>query len=183
MAILSVLAFGPRGARADLPGGGNIAVPARYEIVAPGDYRWEDTGGLVAYRNHRSMMSGTSECDGMIAVARSDAHPSLDDFVNAARAMLTTRWAYADETDGRWYGKEDVKLPVERREGPSGPEISGVLSVHMVGTLRVYDKPARFYAVDHKGGLRIGVWIFDSDGGEKRARKMADAIAKSWSAG
>jgi hypothetical protein len=183
MAILSVLGWGKAATRAALPGGGEIVLPSRYEPIPEGDYRWEDTGGLVAYLNHRSMMSGTSECDGMFAVARSDAHASLDDFINEARAMLTTRWSVADETEGRWYGKEDAKLPVERRVGQSGPEVSGVLSVHMVGMLRVYDKPARFYAVEHEGGLRIAVWIFDSDGGETRARKLADAIAKSWSAG
>lgn len=180
MALLPLLAFGVRAVRADLPGGGQVALPARYEAVAEGNYRWRDTGGITAYRNHRSMLSGTSECDGMIAVARADRHASLDKFVSASRAMLTNRWSVADETEGRWYGKEDTKLPVARRDGPSGPEISGVLSIHMVGTLRVYDKPGRFYAVEHKSGVRIAVWIFDSHGGEKQARKIAEAIAKSY---
>lgn len=180
MALLPLLAFGARPVRATLPGGGQVTLPARYELVAEGNYRWKSTGGITAYRNHRSMLSGTSECDGMIAVARMDQHGSLDSFVSASRAMLTNRWSVADETEGRWYGKEDTKLPVERREGPAGPEISGVLSVHMVGTLKVYDKPGRFYAVEHKSGVRIAVWIFDSHGGEKKARKIAEAIAKSW---
>lgn len=180
MALLPLLAFGARTTRADLPGGGQVTLPARYELVAEGNYRWKSTGGITAYRNHRSMLSGTSECDGMIAVAREDQHGSLEHFVSASRAMLTTRWAFADETEGRWYGKEDTRLPVESRTGPSGPELSGPLSVHMVGTLRVYDKPGRFYAVEHRNGIRIAVWIFDSHGGEKQARKIAESIAKSW---
>ena len=180
MTLLPLLAFGARAVRADLPGGGQVTLPARYELVTEGNYRWRHTGGITAYRNHRSMLSGTSECDGMIAVAGADQHGSLDQFVSASRAMLTNRWSVADETEGRWYGKEDSKLPVERRDGPSGPEISGILSVHMVGTLRVYDKPGRFYAVEHKSGVRIAVWIFDSHGGEKQARKIAEAIAKSY---
>jgi hypothetical protein len=106
----------------------------------------------------------------------------MDAFVNASRAALTTRWAFADETEGRWYGEADTRLPVERRDGPSGPELSGPLSVHMVGFFDVYDKPGRFYAVEHEAGIRIAVWIFDSHGGEARARKMAEGIAGSISA-
>lgn len=161
--------------------GGRVTLPPRYEVVPEGDYRWHDTGGVIAYRRYRSMASGTDECDGMIAVARTDAHESLDTFVNVSRAGLTTRWAFADETEGRWYGKADTRLPVERRAGPFGPELSGPLSVHIVGFLDVYDKPRRFYAVEHEAGVRVAIWIFDSHGGEARARKMAGAIAKSFS--
>ena len=180
MAFLSLPAFAEQGRRAALPGGGEIVFPARYEAVTDDDYRFEDTGGRTAYRNHRSMMSGTSECDGMIAVARMDKHESLDAFVSASRAMLTTRWASAGETEGRWYGKEDTKFPVERRNGPNGPELSGPLSVHIVGFFDVYDKAGRFFAIE-TGGLRIAVWNFNSHGGEKQARKMAAAIARSYS--
>lgn len=119
----------------------------------------------------------------MIAVARLDAHEDLDEFVNAARTALTTRWAFGDETEGRWYGKENTRLPVERRTGPAGAELSGPLSVHIVGFCDVYDKPGRFFAVEHQGGLRVAVWLFDSHGGERQARRMADAIMKSFSEG
>lgn len=180
MALLSLLAFGEKDRRAPLPGGGEIVVPVRYEPVLESDYRWRDSGGVIAFRNHRSMMSGTSESDGMIAVARLDAHEDIDAFVKITRGMLTSRWGAANETEGRWYGKEDTKLPVERRQGASGPELSGPLSVHVVGMLDVYDKPGRFFAVESDQGLRIAVWIFDSHGGEARARKMAAAILKSY---
>ena len=179
MALVSPPASAERGKRAALPDGSTVALPGAYEPVTEGDYRWQDTGGLIAYRNYRSMMSGTRECDGMIAVATAAAHDSLDAFVTASRAGLTTRWAFADETEGRWYGKEDTRLPVERRAGPDGEELSGPLSVHVVGLFGVTDRPGRFFAVDHARGLRVAIWIFDRHGGEKAARKIAGSIALS----
>ncbi|MEZ5947449.1 MAG: hypothetical protein R3C04_11485 [Hyphomonas sp.] len=181
MAFLPLPASAERSRPASLPGGGEVSLPSAYAPVSEGDYRWQDTGGLIAYRNYRSMMSGTRECDGMVAVARAGAHESLDAFVTAARAGLTTRWAFADESEGRWYGKEDVRFPVERRMGEDGEELSGQLSVHVVGLFGVSDKPARFFALDHRAGLRIAVWIFDRQGGEKAARRIADGIAASFS--
>lgn len=166
--------------RAPVPGGGSVGLPRAYDPVLDGDYRSRDTGALIAYRHYRSMLSGTSECDGMIAVARAGAHESLDAFVAAARGALTTRWAYADESQARWYGKDEGRFPVERRASELGVELSGPLKVHVVGFFDVYDKPARFYAVDHTVGIRIAVWLFDSDGGEARAQKIARAIAQSW---
>ncbi len=180
MALVSPPAFAERGKRAVLPDGSTVGLPTAYEPVFQGDYRWQDTGGLVAYRNYRSMMSGTRECDGMIVVAAASAHDSLDAFVTAARAALTTRWAFADETEGRWYGKEDTRLPVSRVDGPDGEELSGPLMVHVVGLFGTSDKPGRFLAVDHAKGLRIAIWIFDRHGGEKAARKIASMIAASW---
>lgn len=180
MVFLPLSAFAGPSRTAALPGGGSVSLPSKYEVIREGDYRWRDTGGVFAYRNHRSMASGTSECDGMIAVARADAHPDLDAFVSAARAALTTRWAFGDETEGRWYGKADTRLPVERRDGPAGVELSGPLQVHIVGFFDVYDKPGRFYAVEHESGLRIAIWIFDSHGGEAAARRMAGKVARSF---
>ena len=180
MALVSPPAFAERGKRAALPDGSSVSLPSAYEPVYQGDYRWAETGGVVAYRNYRSMMSGTRECDGMIAVAAAAAHDSLDAFVTAARGALTTRWAFADETEGRWYGKEDTRLPVTRLDCPDGEELSGPLSVHVVGLFGTSDKPGRFFAVDHAMGLRAAVWIFDRNGGEKAARKIASSIALSY---
>ena len=36
-----------------------------------------------------------------------------------------------------------------------------------------------FFAIE-TGGLRVAVWIFDSHGGEKQARKLAARILKSY---
>lgn len=180
MAMFAPPAFALRAKCAPLPGGGDVLVPSPYEPVLEGDYRWRDTGGLTAYRHYRSMLSGTSECDGMIAIARKDAHEDFKSFVSASRGGLTTRWSYADENEGRWYGKPDERYPVERRMGTQGEELTGPLKVHMVGFFGVYDKPARFFAIDHAAGLRVAVWIFDSHGGEAKARRMADEIAESF---
>jgi hypothetical protein len=132
---------------------------------------------LVLYRHLRSMMSGTMECNGMIAIARRAAHADIDDFVNTARGALTTRWAHGDE---KGWGDNAVRLPVERRAGADGVELSGELSVHVVGFWDVYDWPGRFLAVEHARGVRVAVWIWDKHGGEKRARAMVNAIAGSY---
>ncbi len=178
-ATIAPAATAAKGGRAALPGGGAAVLPSAYRATGPHDYFYRDVGALVAYRNYRSMLSGTNECDGMIAVARADGFETIDAFVASARGALTTRWSYADESEGRWYGKPE-RFPVERREGPNGDEMIGVLSVHVVGFFDVYDKPARLYAVDDRRGVKIAIWIFDSHGGEAKARKMAEGIAASF---
>ncbi len=165
---------------APLPGGGSVSIPSAYEPILEGDYRWRDRGVLVAYRHYRSMLSGTNECDGMIAAARADAFENLDAFISAARGALTTRWAYANESEGRWYGKPE-KFAEEKRAGANGDEITGALKVHIVGFFDVYDKAGRLYAVNDRRGVMIAIWIFDSHGGEAKARKIADAVAASFS--
>lgn len=166
------LPFLPREALA-LPKGGVVTPPYRYKPHPYKDETYRETGVLVLYRHLRSMMSGTMECDGMIAVARREAHADIDDFVNAARGALTTRWAYGDE---KGWGENAVRLPVERREG----EISGPLQVHVVGFWDVYDWPGRFLAVEHARGVRMAVWIWDKHGGEKQARVIVNAIGASY---
>lgn len=141
------------------------------------DEAFRETSVLVLYRNLRSMMSGTMECDGMVVVARSDAHADIDNFVNAARGGLTTRWAFGDE---KGWGDNAMRLPVERCAGADGDELSGELSVHVVGFWDVYDWPGRFLAIEHARGVRVAVWIWDKHGGEKRARAMVNAIAGSY---
>lgn len=177
--VIAPGAAAAEGGRAPMPGGGFAVIPSAYKPTKPGDDNHRDVGALVAYRHYRSMMSGTSECDGMIAIARADGFETLDAFVASGRGALTTRWSYADESEGRWYGKPE-RFPVERREGPNGDEMIGVLSVHVVGFFDVYDKPARLYAVDDRRGVKIAIWIFDGHGGEAKARKLAEGIAASF---
>lgn len=162
---------------ASLPGGGVVLTPCGYRPDPLKDERWRAAGVLVLYRHLRSMLSGTMECNGMIAVARRDAHADIDDFVNAARGGFTTRWAHGDE---KGWGDNSVRLPVERRVSADGAEQSGELSVHVVGFWDVYDWPGRFLAVEHARGVRVAVWIWDKHGGEKRARVMVNAIAGSY---
>jgi hypothetical protein len=120
MVFLPLSAFAGPSCTAALPGEGDrVTLPARYEAIPEGDYRWHDTGGVIAYRRYRSMASGTDECDGMIAVARSDAHESLDAFVNASRAALTTRWASQTRQKGAGMVKRIRAFPLNA--GPAPP--------------------------------------------------------------
>lgn len=163
-----------------IPGGGTITLPAPYKPVLSGDYRHVDVDCLIAYRKYHSTLAGTSECNGMIAVGRVSKFKDLKDFKLNSRAGLTTRWSYASESEGRWYGR-DEKYPETAGEGPNGPELVGKQVVHMVGWT-VYDAPGCFYAVWDKRGIGVAVWIFDRDGGEKRARRYAERIAASFMA-
>lgn len=163
-----------------LPGGGIVRAPRGYKPDPLKDERWRAVGVLILYRHLRSMLSGTMECNGVIAIARRDAHADIDDFVNAARGALTTRWAHGHE---QGWGDSAKRLPVERRTATDGVELSGALSVHVVGFWDVYDWPGRFLALEHACGLRVAVWIWDKHGGEKRARAMVNAIARSYRGG
>jgi hypothetical protein len=163
--------------RVALPGGGAVTRPLFYKPDALKDARWREAGVVMLYRHLRSMMSGTMECDGAIAIARMEAHADIDAFVNTARGALTTRWAFGDE---RGWGDKAVRLPVERRVGARGPEIVGELSVHMVGFWDVYDKLGCFLAIEHARGVRVAAWIFNQHGGERRARAIVEAVAAAY---
>jgi hypothetical protein len=164
-----------------LPGGGRVDLPRPY--TAHPSYptnadRAEDV--LVGYRNWRSTMSGYPECDGMIAAARSDRFPTLDAFVRHAWSALSIHWGASRTIPGqRWDGNER-SYPLEPGQGPDGPEITGQLSVQRVGWLRPYDKPAAMLAVALPPGVLVGVWIYQSDGGLRRARALAAGIARSF---
>lgn len=180
MGLLSILGLNKPGLRVDLPGdgGGSVVIPAPYEPIPPGDYRYRETGALTAYLRHHSTMGGYNESNGAIAVARSAGFSDLADFVRHARGALTSRWSVANESESRWYGREE-KLPELPTEGPNGAERIGKLSVHMIGW-RVYDLPGCMYAVHDRRGVMIAIWIFNRDGGETRARRLAEAIASSY---
>lgn len=180
LGILSSLGlFGGR-KKVAIPGGGSVTVPTPFEPVLPGDYRHANVGCLIAYRRHHSTMAGTRECNGMIAVGHTTDYSTIKDFKQTARAALTTRWAHAHESEGRWYGRPEI-FPETTAEGPNGPELVGQLSVHMVGWT-VYDAPGCLYAVLDRRGPAIAVWIFNRDGGEKQARRHAERIAASYQA-
>ena len=178
MDFLSALGFSGGTKDIAIPGGGSITLPASYKAVLPGDYRHTDVECLIAYRKYHSTMAGTHECNGMIAVGRTTNFKDIIDFKHNARAGLTTRWSNAHESEGRWYGRPE-KFAETTAHGPHGEELLGVLSVHMVGWT-VYDSPGCLYAIMDKRGVAIAVWIFDRDGGEKRARRYAERIAASF---
>jgi hypothetical protein len=166
-------------ARTALPGGGSIVVPRPYKLSAAADSPGTPAA-LVAFRNYRSTMAGTNESDGGLAVARSGAFPTLAEFVRVMRGAMTSRFANANESEGRWYGRPETFQETER-DGPNGRERIGPLKVHVVGWT-VYDAPGTMFAVDDLRRVMIGVWIFDKHGGEKRARRIADQIAGSFTA-
>jgi hypothetical protein len=179
MSLFSVPALAAP-ARTPVPGGGSVILPSQYKPVLAGDYRYTERDLVIAHRRYHSTMAGTNESDGAIAVALPSKFKNLEDFVRHGRGALTLRWNYANESEGRWYGKPETFAETDG-EGPNGPERTGPLSVHTVGWT-VYDDPAKLYAVNDRRGLMIAVWILDKHGGEKRARKFADSIAKSFQA-
>lgn len=168
--------------RSSLPGGGSVALPSGHKAAAAreGD---DDAkaNALIAYRKYRSTLAGSYECDGMIAVARPAAFESLSKFVEQTQAGLTTSWAYGDLKPG-WFGGKHEHYPLQKRDGADGPELEREMRIHLVGFWGVYDKPARHFAIHHKGGLMISVWIFDSHGGINRARKIAQDLVASYAA-
>lgn len=170
---LSAIQFWRRPVQADLPGGARVFVPPAYKAHPV------DAPLLAAYRKRRSTMAGATECDGMIAVGHAAAFESLRDFVQTGRGMLTTRWAYANESEGRWYGRPETFAETPGK-GADGEELTGKLVVHTVGW-RVYDDPGCLYAVNDRRGVMIGVWILNRHGGEPAARRHAARVAASFS--
>ncbi len=165
-----------------LPGGGRVTVPSGYRQMLPSDTYFEDgVKAMIAFKKWRTTMSGYPECDGMIAVSREADHRDLDSFCTNVRAMLTSQWAEAHERpETRFRDTPSQYFPIQRASGPAGAELWRALSVHRVGFFDVYDKPATQYARLDRKGVMIGVWIFESDGGLKRARKLANDIAGSY---
>ncbi len=179
MGILAALGLGGIN-RGSIPGGGTVIVPTPYKQRTTPDTRSDDGRALIAYRKLHSTMAGTTECNGMIAVALPSEVGKLGDLVGTGRANLTTRWAFANESEGRWYGKPERWAEVAR-QGPNGEELVGPLKVHTVGW-RVYDDPACLYAVNDRRGVMIAIWILNRHGGETRARRYAGRIAASFAA-
>jgi hypothetical protein len=168
--------------RGQLPGGGSVTMPAPY-VTKPKYPAYSERVAdqvLIGYRNWRSTMSGHPECDGMIAAGRSERFESLERFVGTGRAGLSIQWSDADRIPGQPWDGNEKRYATERNEGESGPELVQQLAVHRVGFFGVYDEPAHMFAVQHKSGLNIAVWLYDKHGGLAGAHKLASRIAASF---
>lgn len=169
--------------RSALEGGGSVEIPTPYRVATDYPNKGESARpALAAYRNWRSTMSGHPDCDGLLVVGRTDQFESLSRFVGLGRAALSISWGAADLVPGSGWGKPSVRYQAEASDGKDGPELVQQLAVHRVGWLDVYDEPAWMYAVSHRLGVSVGVWIFQKHGGLKKARSIADKLAKSWRA-
>ena len=79
------------------------------------------------------MASGHPECDGLIAVGRTDQFRDLVEFTACGRAAMSIHWSDADRMPNQaWTGDEKRFQPVAG-QGASGPELVSELSVHGVG--------------------------------------------------
>jgi len=168
----------------DVPGGGSVLIAAPYDrepdYPTYAEKHAVNRDVLIAYRHWRSTMSGHPECDGMIAVGRTERFATLKDFVVKARGALSIQWSAADTVPGTAWTSDERRYPLEEREGDHGSELVQVLAVHRSGWLNVYDDPALLYAVGNRNGLNIAVWITNRQGGAKRALQHVDRIAASF---
>jgi hypothetical protein len=169
--------------RTPLPGGGSAVVPAPYKSKTDyPNYADRVPEALIAYRNWDSTLSGHPDCDGMVAVGLPARFESIERFVQRSGAALSIRWSDASKIPGQpWDGKEK-HYPMERSDGPDGPELTRRLGVTRSGFFSTYDEAAQLYAVQHRRGLHIALWLYDKHGGVRGARKLADQIVASFQA-
>lgn len=169
--------------RTPLPGGGSIVVPSPYKSKTDyPNYADRVPDALIAYRNWDSTISGHPDCDGMLAVVLPARFESFDRFVQHSRGALSGRWGDATKIPGQpWDGKEK-HYPMERGDGAQGPERTQQMAVTRSGWFSTYDEPARLYAIAHRRGVHIAVWLYEKHGGAGGARKLADQIAASFQA-
>ncbi len=167
--------------RTPLPGGGSIDLPSPYRSkTAYPNYADRVPDALIAYRNWDSTISGHPDCDGMLAIGLPTRFESLDRFVLLSRAALSSRWGDATKIPGQpWDGKEKL-FPIERADGPEGAERTQQMAVTRSGWLSTYEEASHLYAVAHRRGLHIAVWLYDKHGAVRGARKVADQIAASF---
>jgi hypothetical protein len=167
--------------RAMVPGGGSIVVPSPYKAKTDyPNYADRVPDALIAYRNWDSTISGHPDCDGMLAVGLPARFESLDRFVQQSGAALSILWGDATKIPGqRWDGNEK-HYPIERVDGPDGPERTRQMAVGRSGWFSTYDEAAHLYAVGHQRGLLIAIWLYDKHGGIRGARKLADQIVSSF---
>jgi len=169
--------------RTPLPGGGSVVLPSPYRSKTDyPNYADRVPNALIAYRKWESTISGHPDCDGMLAIGLPASFESLDQFVLFSRAALSIRWGDAAKIPGQpWDGKEK-RYPVERADGPEGAERTQQLAVPRSGWLSTYDEASHLYAVAHRRGLHIAVWLYDKHGAVPGARKTANQIAASFQA-
>ncbi|MFT3723602.1 MAG: hypothetical protein QM773_08465 [Hyphomonadaceae bacterium] len=165
-----------------MPRGGSVAIPEPYNrkpsYPTYGQRAADEV--LFAYRNWRPTMSGHPECDGLVTVARVATFGDLRDFRASCGVGLSIQWAHADTIPGQAWTGDEKRYPVEERDGPHGPELVQLLSVHRVGFFGVYDDPAVMYVAGFRNGVHVGVWITNRDGGIRRAVRLVDRIAASF---
>lgn len=169
--------------RTPVPGGGSVVVPAPFKSKTDyPNYADRVPNALVAYRNWDSTLSGYPDCDGMLAVGLPARFESFDRFVQQSGAALSSRWGDASKIPGQpWDGKEK-HYPMERSDGADGAERTRQLSVPRSGFFSTYEEAAHLYAVAHRRGLHVAVWLYDKHGGVRGARKLADQVVASFQA-
>lgn len=165
-----------------VPKGGSVLVPEPYNRKPRHPAYSERVADkvLIGYRNWRSTMSGYPECEGMVGVGLVTEFESLRAFMGTCRGALSNQWSAADTVAGTAWTANEQRYPVEERDGEHGPELVQLLAVHRVGWLDVYDDPALMYVVGNQGGIHIGVWITNRQGGAKRALSLVRRIAASF---
>ncbi len=181
-AFMSPFAFAQ--ARLPLPGGGSVVVPSPYDRKPSYPTYGEKIADevVVGYRNWRSTLSGYPECDGMLGVGRTDRFSDLAGFARTCRAGLSVQWSDADRIPGQAWDGNERRYQTELSNGPDGPEMIQRLAVHRVGLFGVYDEPAHMYAVQHRAGVSVALWLYDKHGGVANARKISQRIAASFEA-
>lgn len=166
--------------RAQLPGGGSILAPHRYDVVQDRTFR---RSSIALYRGLKSTMGGYTECMGLMNVARRDQFTDLDTFAVEVEKAATTRWASGNLIPGHAYAGDDgPRYPVVHNDGPSGREWVQQLTVARFGFFRTRNCLAWRLAVEHRAGLFVQVWIFESHGGCAGAIQLAHAVAGSFEA-
>ena len=169
--------------RTPAPGGGSIVVASPYQSKTDyPNYADRVPEALIAYRNWESTLSGHPDCDGMLAVGLPTRFESLDRFVQRPGAALSSRWGDATNIPGQAWTGNEKRYPMERGDGPQGPERTRQLAVQRSGWFSMYDEAARLHAVARQRGLYIAVWLHDKHGGVRAARQLAARIATSFQA-
>ncbi len=168
--------------RKQVPHGGSVEVPSPFDKTP--DYptngaRYADRF-LSGYRNWRSTMSGYPECDAALVVGVTSQFKGLADFVSEARGALSIHWGAADEIPGQPWDGNEKRYPRVPGAGEMGPELTQQQSVAMIGWFSTGHADGAMYAVEHKAGVSIAIWMLNKHGGLKKAKALAQKIGASY---